>query len=140
MTLSITLCRFPDDSRGPEIWPLWFPASAGKTVCLYQPRMTPPGTAVSRYPGYSISDLGPGLGFAKPGSVRNNSRYQPVCPGYLYSASRYPGPRRAVAPALQDRVLNATPVERVENIAASHSAYFSKPEALTRTILKLAGS
>jgi len=45
-----------------------------------------------------------------------------------------------VAPALQDRVLNATPVERVENIAASHSAYFSKPEALTRTILKLAGS
>ncbi|MEE2567214.1 alpha/beta fold hydrolase [Hyphobacterium marinum] len=47
---------------------------------------------------------------------------------------------RAVTPALQDRVLNATPVDRVEDIAASHSAYFSKAEALTRTLLKLAGS
>lgn len=45
---------------------------------------------------------------------------------------------RAVSPALQDRLLNETSVERVESIAASHSAYFSKPEELTRTILKLA--
>jgi len=45
---------------------------------------------------------------------------------------------RAVSPALQDRILNDTKVERVESIEASHSAYFSKPDELTRAILKLA--
>jgi hypothetical protein len=44
---------------------------------------------------------------------------------------------RAVSPALQDRLLNETPVERVESIAASHSAYFSKPEELASMVLKL---
>jgi pimeloyl-ACP methyl ester carboxylesterase len=47
---------------------------------------------------------------------------------------------RAVTPALQDRVLNETSVERVESISASHSAYFSKPDELTRTILNLVKS
>lgn len=47
---------------------------------------------------------------------------------------------RAVSPALQDRLLNETNVERVESIAASHSAYFSQPDLLTKTILRLAGS
>lgn len=47
---------------------------------------------------------------------------------------------RAVTPALQDHVLNQTPVDRVENIKASHSAYFSKPDELTEKILKLAGN
>lgn len=45
---------------------------------------------------------------------------------------------RAVTVDLQDRVLNETSVERVESIRASHSAYFSKPDELTDTILKLA--
>lgn len=45
---------------------------------------------------------------------------------------------RAVSTALQDRLLNETPVERVESINASHSAYFSKPDALAATVLKLA--
>ena len=45
---------------------------------------------------------------------------------------------RAVSPALQDRLLNETPVERVESIEASHSAYFSQPETLAQTVLKLA--
>ena len=45
---------------------------------------------------------------------------------------------RAVSLALQDRLLNETPVERVESIDASHSAYFSKPEQLAATVLKLA--
>ena len=45
---------------------------------------------------------------------------------------------RAVSPALQDRLLNETPVARVESIAASHSAYFSQPEVLAATVLKLA--
>ena len=44
---------------------------------------------------------------------------------------------RAVTPAFQDRVLAATPVDRVEDIASSHSVYFSKPEALVRTIVRL---
>lgn len=44
---------------------------------------------------------------------------------------------RAVTPQLQDRVLNESKVDRVESLAASHSAYFSQPEALTTTILKL---
>lgn len=44
---------------------------------------------------------------------------------------------RAVSPALQDRCLNETPVDRVENINAGHSAYFSQPEALTNKILLL---
>ncbi|QHQ33960.1 alpha/beta fold hydrolase [Algicella marina] len=44
---------------------------------------------------------------------------------------------RAVTPALQDRCLSETPVERVANIDASHSAYFSRPDDLTRTILDL---
>lgn len=44
---------------------------------------------------------------------------------------------RAVSLSLQDRLLNETPVDRVESIAASHSAYFSKPADLAATILKL---
>lgn len=47
---------------------------------------------------------------------------------------------RAVTPALQDRFLNETMVDRVENIAAGHSAYFSKPDELTNTIIKLSKS
>ena len=47
---------------------------------------------------------------------------------------------RAVTPAVQDRVLNETSVDRVESIAASHSAYFSKPDELTRTIIGLTKS
>jgi len=46
----------------------------------------------------------------------------------------------AVSPALQDRLLTETKVDRVENIDASHSAYFSQPDKLAQTILKLAGS
>ncbi|HXC49979.1 MAG TPA: alpha/beta fold hydrolase [Candidatus Limnocylindrales bacterium] len=47
---------------------------------------------------------------------------------------------RAVSPALQDRLLGETEVERVESLAAGHSAYFSQPDLLTKTILRLAGS
>lgn len=46
---------------------------------------------------------------------------------------------RAVSLALQDRLLTETPVDRVESLQASHSAYFSQPEALARTVMKLAG-
>jgi pimeloyl-ACP methyl ester carboxylesterase len=46
---------------------------------------------------------------------------------------------KAVSPRLQDRLLEETQVDRVETLRASHSAYFSQPEALTRTILTLAG-
>lgn len=45
---------------------------------------------------------------------------------------------RAVSPALQDRLLGETKVDRVESLDASHSAYFSQPDRLARTILKLA--
>lgn len=45
---------------------------------------------------------------------------------------------QAVSVSLQDRLLNETSVERVESIEASHSAYFSRPDALTSAILKLA--
>ena len=45
---------------------------------------------------------------------------------------------RAVSLDLQDRLIEANPPERVESIAASHSAYFSQPDALTETIVKLA--
>ncbi len=41
---------------------------------------------------------------------------------------------RAVTLQLQDRCINEVGVDRVEDIKASHSAYFSKPEALTKTI------
>jgi len=46
----------------------------------------------------------------------------------------------AVSVSLQDRLLNETNVDRVESIEASHSAYFSRPDALAATILKLARS
>lgn len=45
---------------------------------------------------------------------------------------------RAVSLSLQDRLLNETPVDRVESLNASHSAYFSQPDALANAILKLA--
>jgi pimeloyl-ACP methyl ester carboxylesterase len=45
----------------------------------------------------------------------------------------------AVSLALQDQLLNETSVERVESLDASHSAYFSQPDKLVETILKLAG-
>jgi len=44
---------------------------------------------------------------------------------------------RAVSPYIQDRCLNKTPVERVEELKSSHSAYFSIPDQLTQKILKL---
>ena len=44
----------------------------------------------------------------------------------------------AVSLALQDRLLSETPVERVESIAASHSAYFSQADKLAATVLRLA--
>lgn len=44
---------------------------------------------------------------------------------------------RAVSLSLQDRLINETQVSRVESVEASHSAYFSKPDELTQTILKL---
>lgn len=44
---------------------------------------------------------------------------------------------RAVTIEMQDMLLNQTTVDRVESIHASHSAYFSKPDELTQTILKL---
>jgi hypothetical protein len=44
---------------------------------------------------------------------------------------------KAVSLSLQDRLLSETKVDRVESIDASHSAYFSQPDALVATILKL---
>lgn len=44
---------------------------------------------------------------------------------------------RAVSPALQDRLIEASPPQRVESIAASHSAYFSQPDRLTETIVRI---
>ncbi len=46
---------------------------------------------------------------------------------------------RAVSITLQDRLLNETMVDRVETIDAGHSAYFCKPDELTRAILKISG-
>lgn len=46
----------------------------------------------------------------------------------------------AVSLALQDRLLKETPVDRVESIEASHSAYFSQPDLLAAAILKLASA
>lgn len=45
---------------------------------------------------------------------------------------------QAVSLELQDRCLADTAVERVESLAASHSAYFSQPDALAELILDLA--
>ncbi|MBO6717277.1 MAG: alpha/beta fold hydrolase [Rhizobiaceae bacterium] len=44
----------------------------------------------------------------------------------------------AVSLDLQDRLIEASPPDRVESIAASHSAYFSQPDKLTETIVSLA--
>jgi pimeloyl-ACP methyl ester carboxylesterase len=43
----------------------------------------------------------------------------------------------AVSLALQDRFIAEAGADRVESIDASHSAYFSQPDELTRIILKL---
>lgn len=47
---------------------------------------------------------------------------------------------RAVSPALQDRLIAQSPPHRVETLAASHSAYFSRPEELAATIRRLDAS
>lgn len=44
----------------------------------------------------------------------------------------------AVSLKLQDHLIAEAGADRVESIAASHSAYFSKPDELARTIVKLA--
>jgi pimeloyl-ACP methyl ester carboxylesterase len=46
---------------------------------------------------------------------------------------------RAVSPALQDRLIELSRPERVEEMAASHSAYFSQPAALVERIRRLDG-
>lgn len=61
-----------------------------------------------------------------------DDRYGRVPRGYIRLTED-----RAVTPALQDRVLNETRVERVESIKASHSAYFSRPDELTKTIIEM---
>lgn len=45
---------------------------------------------------------------------------------------------RAVSLRLQDRLLSESATDRVESLAAGHSAYFSQPDALTHKILALA--
>ena len=45
---------------------------------------------------------------------------------------------RAVSLGLQDRLIEASPPDRVDSIEASHSAYFSQPDMLTETIVRLA--
>ena len=47
---------------------------------------------------------------------------------------------KAVSITLQDRLLNESPVDRVESLHTSHSAYFSEPDALAAVIQKLAKS
>lgn len=44
---------------------------------------------------------------------------------------------RAVSLSLQDRLIEASPPQRVASLKASHSAYFSQPDALTGVILDL---
>ncbi len=44
---------------------------------------------------------------------------------------------RAVSPRLQDRMIEAAGVERVESLDASHSAYFSRPDALVAAIRRV---
>lgn len=46
---------------------------------------------------------------------------------------------RAVTLDLQDKCLSETPVDRVEDLRTSHSAYFSAPDDLTQKILKIVG-
>jgi hypothetical protein len=38
---------------------------------------------------------------------------------------------------MQDRLINETGADRVETIEAGHSVYFSQPDKLAQTILKL---
>lgn len=47
---------------------------------------------------------------------------------------------RAVSLGMQDRLIDAQPPERVESIEASHSAYFSRPDALVRAIVAVSGA
>ncbi|MFG5381464.1 hypothetical protein [Yoonia sp. R2-816] len=47
---------------------------------------------------------------------------------------------RAVTPQLQDKCIEKVGVDRVEDIKASHSAYFSRPDVLTQTILSICRS
>lgn len=61
------------------------------------------------------------------------ARYGRVPRAYIRLTQDY-----AVSLPLQDRLLSETRVERIESIAASHSAYFSRPDALAAAILKLA--
>jgi pimeloyl-ACP methyl ester carboxylesterase len=44
---------------------------------------------------------------------------------------------RAVTLRLQDQLIERAALDRVESVAASHSAYFSRPDELTRTIVAL---
>lgn len=46
---------------------------------------------------------------------------------------------QAVSLRLQDTLIERTGADRVESIAASHSAYFSQPQALVDTVLKVSG-
>ena len=64
-----------------------------------------------------------------------NERYGSVPRAYIRLTED-----KAVSLALQDRLLAETPVERVETLHASHSAYFSRPDELTNAILRLAGA
>jgi pimeloyl-ACP methyl ester carboxylesterase len=75
---------------------------------------------------------------ARPALTRLNltqARYGRVPRAYIRLTEDF-----AVSLALQDRLLGETKVDRVESIAASHSAYFSQPDQLTATILKLAAN
>ena len=47
---------------------------------------------------------------------------------------------RAVSPYLQDLLIEQVKADRVESLKSSHSAYFSQPDALARTILRLGGA
>jgi pimeloyl-ACP methyl ester carboxylesterase len=64
--------------------------------------------------------------------VRTTERYASVPTAYIKLTRD-----RAVSPQLQDRLVETCRPGRVECIDASHSAYFSRPEELAKTIRRL---
>lgn len=63
----------------------------------------------------------------------SHARYEQVPRSYIRLTAD-----RAVSLALQDQLLEETPVDRVESLDSSHSAYFSQPERLTELVIDMA--
>lgn len=144
-TIYLAAFLLPDGGRVLDHWPDPGSALPGRVKVdrlRLQDHLEPAAYREALYADCSADDLALAQALLGPEPVRPaltrlrlTSRYRSVPRAYVRLTQD-----RAVSLPLQDRLLGAGQVDRVESLAASHSAYFSQPDRLASVLAKIAGA